>query len=64
MAYLGVGNTAKADAENYSIKKIMAVVPCLCRLHNFLIDDKEDHPPVASSEEDKWDLAVSGAVLL
>ena len=64
MAYAGVGNSAKANAGKYSIRKIMAVVSCLCRLHNFLIDDKEDHSPVPSSEEDEWNLTVSGAVPL
>ena len=48
----------KQMPKNYSIKKIMDVVSCLCRLHNFLIDDKEDHSPVPSSEEDKGNLAV------
>ena len=50
--------------KNYSIKKIMAVVSCLCRLHNFLIDDKDDAAPVPSSAEDEWNLAVNGAVPL
>ena len=58
------GMLRKQMPKNYSIKKIVAIVSCLCRLHNFLIDDKEDHSPVPSSEEDEWNLAVSGAVPL
>ena len=58
------GMLRKQMPKKYSIKKIMAIVSCLCRLHNFLIDDKKDHSPVPSSEEDEWNLTVSGAVPL
>ena len=50
--------------QKFSIKKIMAVVSCLCRLHNFLIDAGEESVPRYHSEEDEWALAVGGAVPL
>ena len=50
--------------KEFSIKKIMVVVSCLCRLRNFLIDAGEESVPRHHSEEDEWALAVGGAVPL
>ena len=55
------GMLRKQMPKEYTLKKIMAVVSCLCRLHNFLIDDKDDSEPVLFTEEDEWSLAVNGA---
>ena len=53
----------KQMPKNFSITKIVAVVSCLCRLHNFLIDENESVPR-SHSEEDEWALTVGGAVPL
>ena len=53
-----------AAGREFTLSKIMAVVSCLCRLHNFLIDAEEDSVPRYHSEEDEWALAVGGAVPL
>ena len=58
------GMLRKQMPRKYTLRKIMAVVSCLCRLHNFLIDDKDDLAPVSVTEEDEWSLAVSGAAPL
>ena len=56
------GFLRKKAPRDYSIKKTISVVSCLCRLHNFLIDQKEGNPPDQHIPEDELTLAVGGAV--
>jgi hypothetical protein len=55
------GFLKKKAPERYTIKKTIAMVSCLCRLHNFLIDNGSSNvpPPTAG---DELTLAVSDAV--
>ena len=50
--------------KNYSVKKTIATVNCLCKVHNFLIDmnpvNARTVPP--SSYEDEFNMAINGAV--
>ena len=57
------GMLRKQMPKKFSITKIVSVVSCLCRLHNFLIDENESVPR-SHSEEDEWALTVGGAVPL
>jgi hypothetical protein len=43
------------------MKKIIATVSCLCRLHNFLIKSKDEIPSQHTAEDDLH-LSMSGAV--
>lgn len=47
----------RAPFKYYSIKKMIATVLCLCKLHNFLIDNGRGVPPALT-------LAIEGAVQL
>lgn len=49
---------------NYTMKKVCAIVSCLCRLHNFLIDEKEGQPPVDSISQDSLNMSINGATPL
>ena len=50
--------------QHFSMKKIIATVSCLCKIHNFLIDmnpiNARDVP--SSSEEDEFNMAINGGV--
>ena len=54
----------KQIPKEYTLKKVTAVVSCLCRLHNFLINDKNDSAPVPFTKEEEWILVTNGAALM
>ena len=56
------GFLRKQAPKQYTVKKTIAAVCCMCRLHNFLIDAGDESPPASYSEEDEWNLTVNGAV--
>ncbi len=56
------GYLRKQAPKKYTIKKNIAAVSAMCRIHNFLIEDGETTCPRSHSEEDEWSLAVNGAV--
>ena len=56
------GMLRKKMPHEYSIQKIISVVSCLCRLHNFLIEIGDEEAPVELLEEDEWGMAVNGAL--
>ena len=55
------GFLRKKAPQQYTIKKTIATVSCLCSLHNFLIDNgcNQPQPP---SNDDALTLAVEGGV--
>ena len=55
------GFLRKKAPKNYSIKKTISTVSCLCSLHNFLIDER-CAVPGANTPSDALTLAVEGAV--
>ena len=55
------GFLRKKAPKNYSIKKTISTVSCLCSLHNFLIDER-CAVPGANTPSDALTLAVKGAV--
>ena len=55
------GFLRKKAPKNYSIKKTIATVSCLCSLHNFLIDQRCTTPD-ANTAADALSLAIEGAV--
>jgi len=52
----------KMAPQHYTLKKTMSAVAAMSRLHNYLIEVGEEKCPSSISEEDKWSLAVNGAV--
>ena len=55
------GILRKALPWNYGLPKIKELVRCLCSLHNFLIDNKEDKVPTCTAA-DQVDLVMTGAI--
>ncbi|GFH51714.1 hypothetical protein CTEN210_08189 [Chaetoceros tenuissimus] len=58
------GFLRKPAPKKYSIKKIMAFVSCLCRLHNFLIDQNPMYGSsmLAPTPRDAYHLSCEGQV--
>ena len=44
--------------SRYSVKKTIATVSCLCRLHNFLIDHGDTKPPTRGTPRDEFTMAI------
>jgi hypothetical protein len=55
------GFLKKKTPEQYTVKKTVAVVSCLCKLHNFLINQGCKGPP-ACTGQDELNFAVSDSV--
>ena len=58
------GFLRKRAPFKYSVKKTIATVSCLCKLHNFLIDNGNTRAPNQHTAEDQLTLAMDGAVQL
>jgi len=57
------GVLRKPTPQNFTIKKINALVLCCCKLHNFLVDQRsESNPPTVNTPEDRLNLELNGAV--
>ena len=58
------GFLKKKTPRMYTIKKVIATVSCLCKLHNFLIDKGASEVAEPPSTEDACTLAVDGSIQL
>ena len=57
------GLLRKPMPAKFTIKKIVSIVECLCRLHNFLINVKKENNVVpAHTAQDELNLALDGAI--
>ena len=59
------GILRRALSSNFTVKKIVELVECLCRLHNFIIDSEEESEnPGSSLVEDNLNTIVLGGFLM
>ena len=57
------GILRKALSSNFTVEKIVNMVECLCRLHNFIIDmETEPDTPSEPSVEDNLNMILDGAI--
>lgn len=56
------GFLRKKAPSRYSVKKTIATVSCLCRLHNFLIDHGDSKPPTRGTPRDELTMAIENGV--
>ena len=56
------GILRKAISNRMTIEKIISMVFCLCKLHNFLIDSSLDSEPDLATERDNFQIAVCGGI--
>ena len=57
------GILRKALSSNFTVAKIVSMVECLCRLHNFIIDmETEPDTPAEASVQDNLNMILDGAI--
>lgn len=58
------GCLRKPMPMNFDVKKINILFLALCMLHNFCIDDRQENEALATSNEDAFNIGISGGIQL